>query len=254
MTAGARCCRRAGSRSGSWPGVPLAYALSLKQRRRARPRTTRQEPCASQMTPALRHRRPRGPSRRAWRPLTSPFRARSLRRFIATLAPGLAPGISPRTATDLLWAFSNEELYRELVVERGWSPGSIRAVARPHPSRTALGRTHRHEPIGTPLIRCSHRIDGDIIDVHRPSVFCRVTESYERSPPSDRPRLASTMKPKPNVDRGPMRRRSSPASATIAVRPITTSPSGRSDTRRSTNTERMPGSAECPEAHRLRPD
>jgi len=155
MTAGARCCRRAGSRSGSWPGVPLAYALSLKQRRRARPRTTRQEPCASQMTPALRHRRPRGPSRRAWRPLTSPFRARSLRRFIATLAPGLAPGISPRTATDLLWAFSNEELYRELVVERGWSPGSIRAVARPHPSRTALGRTHRHEPIGTPLIRCS---------------------------------------------------------------------------------------------------
>ena len=49
-------------------------------------------------------------------------RARSLRGFIATLKPALAPGISPRTATDLLWAFSNEELYRELVVERGWSP------------------------------------------------------------------------------------------------------------------------------------
>jgi hypothetical protein len=48
-------------------------------------------------------------------------RARSLRRFIATLEPHLAPRISPRTATDMLWAFSNEELYRELVVERGWS-------------------------------------------------------------------------------------------------------------------------------------
>jgi len=49
-------------------------------------------------------------------------RARSLHGFVATLAPALAQGISPRTATDLLWAFSNEELYRELVVERGWSP------------------------------------------------------------------------------------------------------------------------------------
>ena len=48
-------------------------------------------------------------------------RARSLRRFIATLEPHLAPRISPRTATDMLWAFSNEEFYRELVVERGWS-------------------------------------------------------------------------------------------------------------------------------------
>ncbi|MGH2381469.1 MAG: TetR/AcrR family transcriptional regulator [Candidatus Limnocylindria bacterium] len=48
-------------------------------------------------------------------------RARTLRRFIATLAADLAPGISPRTATDLPWAFSNEELYRELVIERGWS-------------------------------------------------------------------------------------------------------------------------------------
>jgi AcrR family transcriptional regulator len=49
-------------------------------------------------------------------------RARSLHEFIRTLAPGLAAGISPRTATDLLWAFSNEELFRELVVERRWSP------------------------------------------------------------------------------------------------------------------------------------
>ena len=49
-------------------------------------------------------------------------RARSLARFIDSLADGLAPGVSRREATDLLWAFSNEELYRELVEERAWSP------------------------------------------------------------------------------------------------------------------------------------
>lgn len=47
-------------------------------------------------------------------------RARSLQGFITLLGPNLAPGVSSRTATDLLWAFSNEELYRELVMERGW--------------------------------------------------------------------------------------------------------------------------------------
>ncbi len=49
-------------------------------------------------------------------------RGRSPHEFIRTLAPGLAAGISPRTATDLFRAFSNEELFRELVVERRWSP------------------------------------------------------------------------------------------------------------------------------------
>lgn len=43
-------------------------------------------------------------------------------RFIEGLRHALAPGIDKRTATDLLWAFSNEELWRELVDERGWSP------------------------------------------------------------------------------------------------------------------------------------
>jgi AcrR family transcriptional regulator len=38
--------------------------------------------------------------------------ARLLRRQILNL----------RTATDIVWAFSNEEIYRELVHERGWSP------------------------------------------------------------------------------------------------------------------------------------
>jgi prophage antirepressor-like protein len=43
-------------------------------------------------------------------------------RFIESVADALDPGVSKREATDLLWAFSNEELYRELVEERGWSP------------------------------------------------------------------------------------------------------------------------------------
>ncbi len=49
-------------------------------------------------------------------------RGRSMARFIDSLTGDLDPGVSTREATDLLWAFSNEELYRELVDERGWSP------------------------------------------------------------------------------------------------------------------------------------
>ncbi len=48
-------------------------------------------------------------------------RARAFSEFIDGLKDRLAPGIDPGTATDLLWALSNEELYRELVHERGWS-------------------------------------------------------------------------------------------------------------------------------------
>lgn len=49
-------------------------------------------------------------------------RAKNFARFAEGLRRQLAPGIDKRTATDLLWAFSNEELWRELVEERGWSP------------------------------------------------------------------------------------------------------------------------------------
>lgn len=48
-------------------------------------------------------------------------RAKSLEGFVASLRPHLAQDMSVRTANDILWAFSNEELYRELVAERGWS-------------------------------------------------------------------------------------------------------------------------------------
>ncbi len=49
-------------------------------------------------------------------------RARHFGEFVHDLRDGLAAGIDTRTATDLVWAFSNEELWRELVEERGWSP------------------------------------------------------------------------------------------------------------------------------------
>jgi AcrR family transcriptional regulator len=48
-------------------------------------------------------------------------RARTLADFIHDLRADLAPGIDEATASDLLWCFSNEDIYRELVEERGWS-------------------------------------------------------------------------------------------------------------------------------------
>ena len=46
-----------------------------------------------------------------------------MQEFVRGLAPVLRPDLDLRTATDIVWAFSNEEIYRELVQERGWSPG-----------------------------------------------------------------------------------------------------------------------------------
>ena len=48
-------------------------------------------------------------------------RARTFAEFIHDLRSDLAHGIDESTASDLLWCFSNEEIYRELVEERGWS-------------------------------------------------------------------------------------------------------------------------------------
>lgn len=49
-------------------------------------------------------------------------RARHFAEFICGLRDGLATHVDAETATDLLWALSNEELWRELVEERKWSP------------------------------------------------------------------------------------------------------------------------------------
>ena len=48
-------------------------------------------------------------------------RAKTFARFIRDLRGDLHAAVNERTATDLLWAFSNEELWRELTDERGWS-------------------------------------------------------------------------------------------------------------------------------------
>ncbi|MEP7369459.1 MAG: helix-turn-helix domain-containing protein [Dermatophilaceae bacterium] len=48
-------------------------------------------------------------------------RAQAFSEFIHGLRADLATGLDERAATDILWCFSNEEIYRELVQERGWS-------------------------------------------------------------------------------------------------------------------------------------
>lgn len=48
-------------------------------------------------------------------------RARTFGEFVHGFRAALAAGVDERTATDILWCFSNEEIYRELVQERGWS-------------------------------------------------------------------------------------------------------------------------------------
>ena len=51
--------------------------------------------------------------------------ARSLAR-----AGALRPGLRERDAADLIHALMSPELYRLLVIDRGWSPRALRAVAR----------------------------------------------------------------------------------------------------------------------------
>ncbi|MGI8613888.1 MAG: TetR/AcrR family transcriptional regulator [Nocardioidaceae bacterium] len=48
-------------------------------------------------------------------------RTRTFHRFVHDLRADLAHGVDERAATDILWCFSNEEIYRELVKERRWS-------------------------------------------------------------------------------------------------------------------------------------
>jgi AcrR family transcriptional regulator len=49
-------------------------------------------------------------------------RAGVMQELVKELGPDLRSDLNLRTAADILWAFSNEEMYRELVRERRWSP------------------------------------------------------------------------------------------------------------------------------------
>ena len=49
-------------------------------------------------------------------------RSRHFREFVRDLRGALSDGVDERTAVDILWALANEEIYRELVMERGWTP------------------------------------------------------------------------------------------------------------------------------------
>ncbi len=74
-------------------------------------------------------------------------RARHFAEFVRDLRDGLAHDINSRTATDLLWAFSNEELWHELVEERGWSPDRYeRWLAATLVSQLLDAPTAPHEP------------------------------------------------------------------------------------------------------------
>ena len=80
-------------------------------------------------------------------------RARTFAEFVKQLRVQLGTGLDASSATDLLWAFANEELYRELVIERGWSPDRYeqwlgetliaQLVDRPVPAALRRPRTRR---------------------------------------------------------------------------------------------------------------
>lgn len=54
-------------------------------------------------------------------------RAEAFRSFIQGIGQRLPKGIDEQSAVDLLWAFSNEELWRELTEERAWTPDRFEA-------------------------------------------------------------------------------------------------------------------------------
>jgi len=49
-------------------------------------------------------------------------REREIRKFIEAMADGLKPNLNVKTATDIFVALERQEIYEELVLDRGWSP------------------------------------------------------------------------------------------------------------------------------------
>ena len=65
-------------------------------------------------------------------------------RSSTTCVPVSHHGIDESTASDLLWCFSNEEIYRELVEERGWSADRYEQWLAATLDRPAGLHTYRH--------------------------------------------------------------------------------------------------------------
>lgn len=63
-------------------------------------------------------------------------RAGVMQEFVRGLAADLRSDLDLRAATDIVWTLSNEEIYRELVQERGWSPNRY---------ETWMARTLKHQ-------------------------------------------------------------------------------------------------------------
>jgi AcrR family transcriptional regulator len=64
------------------------------------------------------------PELAAWRRELGESRLQDAREVVESLAhkQALAPGITSDRAVDLLWTLGSSEIYRTLVVDRGWSP------------------------------------------------------------------------------------------------------------------------------------
>lgn len=73
-------------------------------------------------------------------------RARTFADFVRPLRDSLRADVDETTATDLLWAFSNEELWRELVHERAWSPERFQEWLGDTLIDQLLGSTPRRTP------------------------------------------------------------------------------------------------------------
>lgn len=70
-------------------------------------------------------------------------RAGVMKEFVRDLGRDLRSDLTLPTATDILWAFSNEEIFRELVQERGWSPDRYEAWIARTLKQQLLGRAGR---------------------------------------------------------------------------------------------------------------
>jgi hypothetical protein len=51
----------------------------------------------------------------------------AITRLVGSLVASLKPALDAKTAVDLVWALERPEVFRELVIVRGWSPDRYEA-------------------------------------------------------------------------------------------------------------------------------
>lgn len=91
-----------------------------------------------------------------------------MQELVRELGADLRSDLSLRTATDIVWAFSNEEIYRKLVRERGWSrpgwlaPSSSSSLLTQIPdARTSIAlRVHYQLPLHVGIVGATEEAVG----------------------------------------------------------------------------------------------